>query len=588
MKKALLFVLIWITSCGIHAAPLPAAEAFHVKAELLDPNSFKLSWQIKPGYFLYSERIHFSTAPDSNADFSIMHLPNATVKTDKHGRHYKTYRHHLSIPLAVLGKKNGESIIELRYQGCSDDGFCYPPEKRQIKLNIDNNLALTAVTLEKPISLEKTQKHSQLDSINDLLKKQPLFMIILTFFGFGLLLSLTPCVLPMVPVLYGIIIGHGSKLSTHKAFLLSLSYVVAMSATYALVGAVVALLGKNLQIIMQSPWVVGFFSLVFIALAFSMFGYYELRIPVSWQTKLANANRQIKGGHYLGAAAMGCLSTLILSPCVTAPFIGALGYIARSGHILSGSLALFALGFGMGLPLLFIGASTGKWLPKAGRWMSSVNAFFGLLLLAVAIHLLGRILLPPITMALWASLLIFTGIYCGALTQATSTQAKFYQGLGLISLLYGLLILIGVSMGNTNPLQPLAGLSFHAQTKSNLSQKLVKTLNEAQQALALAYGKPVFIDFYADWCASCQKMEAIFQEPKIQKLLKQFVLVKVDITANNEQTSALLNFFNVIAPPTFLFFNKKGLEETDLRLVGEISAQKLLHQLHQLHQAQAT
>lgn len=583
MKKWLLFSTLILSSFINYASPLPAAEVFQVEAKQIDPNTFSLNWQIKPGYFLYSDRIKLTEQPGSNIHLGTLRFPETLKKTDLRGRTYDIYRQQLSLPVPVLGEQPGETLVNLYFQGCSDDGFCYPPETRQIKLAIDKNLALSQVDIETQATQEQVATQQPTSDIEAVFTNNRWFMVILSFFGFGLLLSFTPCVLPMVPVLSGIIVGHGENLSTRKAFLLSLSYVLSMSVTYAVVGAVVALLGSNLQIAMQSPWVISLFSLIFVLLALSMFGYYELRLPVSWQAKLAGLSRRQGGGHYLGAAVMGCLSTLILSPCVTAPLIGALSYIAHSGNIVLGSITLFFLGLGMGTPLLLIGISAGKWLPQAGQWMNTVKAFFGVLLLAVAIYLLGRILPSLLIMGLWASLLVFSGIYCGALTSALTKQAKFSQGLGIMLLVYGLLVLIGASMGSSNPLQPLTGLQVTAAAaKNNPSSPhvIVKTVGELQQAIVKARGKPVMIDFYADWCTSCQIMEATtFKDPRVEKALKDFVVLKVDITANSKQNKALLSQFNVVAPPTFLFFNKNGDEQENLRLVGETPANKFLQQL---------
>lgn len=581
MKKWLLFSILCVASFINYANPLPAAEIFQVATKRLDPNTFVINWQVKPGYFLYSDRIKITEQAETNTHLGIIRFPSALKKTDQQGRTYTIYRNQLSLPVAILGKQPGETLIDVHFQGCADEGFCYPPETKQIKLTIDNNLALSNASMETVSTEFHSVAQQPANEIEAVFINHHWAIVILSFFGFGLLLSFTPCVLPMIPVLSGIIVGHGKDLSARKAFFLSLSYVLSMSITYAIVGAVVALLGNNLQIAMQSSWVISLFSLVFVLLALSMFGFYELRLPVSWQAKLASASRSQSSGHYLSAAVMGCLSTLILSPCVTAPLIGALGYIAHNGSIAFGSLTLFFLGLGMGTPLLLIGISAGKWLPKAGKWMKAVKAFFGVMLFAVAIYLLERILPGPLVMVLWACLLIFSGVYCGALTQALTNHDKFRQSLGLILLIYGLLVLIGASMGNTNPLQPLAGFQITSGTK-NIPSETVKTVSDLRQAIANAKGKSIMLDFYADWCTACRVMEAtIFKDPRVEKALKDFVVLRVDITANKEQAKALLSQFNVVAPPTFLFFNKQGDEQTKLRLIGETSAIEFVKQLNQ-------
>lgn len=593
MRNWLLILIVWLVSLTTHASPLPAAEVFQVESKRIDPNTFVINWQVKPGYFLYSDKIKITEQANSNTQVGRISFPKPSNKTDSQGRVYTVYRDQLSLPVAVLGTQPGESLIDIHFQGCADDGFCYPPETKQIRLTVDKGLALAEVNLEiTAIKIEEQKDHSEQANnseateskqIEAIFKDNHWLVIMLSFLGLGLLLSFTPCVLPMVPVLSGIIVGHGKDLSTRKAFLLSLSYVLSMSLTYALVGALVAGLGSNLQIAMQSPTIIVIFSLIFVVLALSMFGYYELRLPLAWQTKLGSLSRSQSGGHYLGAALMGCLSTLILSPCVTAPLIGVLGYIASSGNIAFGSLALFFLGLGMGLPLLLIGTSAGKLLPKAGLWMNRVKAFFGVMLLAVAIYLLERVLPGPLVMGLWACLLIFSGIFCGAFIRGVTNQDKFSQGLGLILLVYGLLILVGASMGSNNPLQPLSPAQA-SEAKNNTNSKTMTTVSSLNEALSRAKGKPILLDFYADWCASCKILEATtLKDRRIVELLKNFVVLKADVTNNNEESKALLSQFNVIAPPTFLFLNQDGDEQLDLRLVGEFSANELFKKLSTLN-----
>lgn len=575
------FLVVILSSLSFfsNASPLPAEKAFQTQVQQIDPNNFVINWQIKPGYFLYADRIKLTEPADSNVHLGAIRFPETIQKTDKQGRVFNVYRKNLALQVPVLGEQPGESLIKLNYQGCSDKGFCYPPKTKQIKLTIDKDLALSSLNIETADAVSEPVENQ--DSIENVIRNHHWSFVILSFWVFGLLLSFTPCVLPMIPVLSGIIVGHGAKLSTRKAFFLSLSYVLSMSVTYAIVGAVVAKLGANLQVLMQNFWAIGLFSLIFILLALSMFGFYELRLPVSWQARLAKLNRSQESGHYLSAAIMGCLSTLILSPCVTAPLIGALGYIAQSGNVVLGSATLFFLGLGMGTPLLLIGTSAGKFLPKAGKWMNAVKAFFGLVLVIVALFLLERILPKSLIMVFWAALFVFSGIYCGALKSAKTKQRKFSQGLGLMLLLYGLLILIGAGMGNINPLQPLArSEKFNPATTNN--PQTVKSVSDLQQAIADAKGKPIMLDFYADWCRSCQVIEAtLFNDPHIMKALEDFVVVRVDLTANKAQEQAILNQFKVVAPPTFLFLNREGQEQGNLRLVGEPSKKEFLSQLNE-------
>ena len=579
------FVSLYFFSPLLRAEPLPADEVFKISTTLVDPNSFFITWKIKPGYFLYADRIKVFAHKSSRAEIGLLQFPPTVIKKDSLGHTYAVYRNELVLPVPILGQQEGRSILNVDFQGCSDAGFCYPPEKYSVQLHIDGKLALTSVKLRSQHELITASQDNQQDQIGALFHTHYWPATLALFFGLGLLLAFTPCVLPMVPVLSGIIVGHGA-ISTRKAFGLSLSYVLSMATTYAFIGVSVALLGENLQMAFQSPLIISLFSGLFVILSLSMFGLFDLKFPTSWQAKLAQSTRRQSTGHYLGAAIMGCLSTLVLSPCVTAPLVGALGYIAQTGNVLFGGAALFALGLGMGAPLLLIGASAGKWLPKAGPWMNAVKSFFGVLLLAVAIMLLARILPAPLTMALWAVLLIFTGVYSGAFTYGTSHREKFKQSIGLAFFIYGLLLLIGASMGGENPLKPLEKFTLqNTQTTqgSNASDIIVTSGAELNNQLSKALGKPVLLDFYADWCTSCKVMEATtFLDKTLQKTLQQWVVIKVDITQNTADQRALLKKYHVIAPPTFIFIDAKGQEFTDSRLVGEISSQDFIKQLRGL------
>lgn len=408
MKKWLLFFICCFTTIIGYTAPPPPGQIFQVKVNLVDLNTFTVNFQIKAQHFLYSNSIKLEPEHNSIMQLGPLRLPPTLEKTDKRGQKYTVYRDKVSIPIAILGNKPGKTSLQLSYQGCSDDGFCYPPEEQKIQLVINDKLELSQVSLMEIENKSATLPIQPKGELSKIFESNNWAMILITFYGLGLLLSFTPCILPMVPVLSGIIIGHGKEITTRKAFFLSLSYVLSMSLTYAIVGAVVALLGSNLQISMQSPWSIGFLSVIFVLLALSMFGFYEFKLPNSWQAKIGSTSRNQRGGHYLGAAIMGCLSTLILSPCVTAPLIGVLTYIAQTKNVLLGCLTLLVLGLGMGTPLLLIGTSAGKWLPESGSWMNTIKAFFGVLFIAVAILLISRIAPAVVNMALWASLLIFS------------------------------------------------------------------------------------------------------------------------------------------------------------------------------------
>ncbi|MCH9689335.1 MAG: protein-disulfide reductase DsbD [Gammaproteobacteria bacterium] len=593
MKRILFFLsislLLTIATPGFSEPP-SAESVFKLKAVMHDPNTFFLEWQIKPGYFLYRDRLHLADSKAQFSELAPLKLPQAKTKIDGLGQTVSIYRNKLRIPVGIVGLSPGEDILNLRYQGCSDDGFCYPPEFASIKLTIDTQLALTKVILIPPTPIKNISSTATpaapptlntINIINTHFAGHHWLITLLIFGGLGILLSLTPCVLPMIPVLSGILVGHGKNLSTKKAFFLSLTYVLSMSLTYAAIGAIVAILGENLQVLLQSPLAITSFSIIFVILALAMFDVYELKLPTSWQAKLSSMSYKQSSGHYLGVAIMGCLSTLILSPCVTAPLIGALGFIAQTGNVLLGSAALFFLGLGMGLPLLLIGASLGRWLPHAGHWMNTIKHIFGLMLLAIAIYLMNRLLPPFISMLLWAGLLIFSGLILGAFKKASSNLMRFVRGLGILLLSYGLLILIGAGLGNTNPLKPLMQTKKH-HPSSTLTVTNMKQLEAILQE-AIEKKQPVLLDFYADWCTSCKVIESTtLNNPDILNALTHIKLIKVDVTASNHESRALLHEFDVIAPPTFVFIGASGHENEALRLVGNISVSNVLTNLKSL------
>lgn len=563
-----------LTTTAAPPNPPPANTVFQLHVKAHDPNTLLLTWDIRSGYFLYRDRINFTQSAEGFVELTGLKLPPAKTKTNTLNQKVLIYRKNLRIPVNIIGIHSGETILDIHYQGCADDGFCYPPESRAIKLSISPELALTHAEL---ISQAKSKTIS---TPNSAFTHHTWPITLLIFLGLGLLLSLTPCVLPMIPVLSGILVGHGKDLSTRKAFLLSLTYVLSMSCTYAAIGAAVTLMGENFQVLLQTPWAITLFSLLFVVLALSMLGAYDLKLPTSWQAKLANVSYHQATGHYLGAAAMGCLSTLILSPCVTAPLIGALAYIAQTGDVLLGTASLFFLGLGMGLPLLLIGASLGRWLPHAGSWMHTIKFIFGAMLLSIAIYLMSRLLPPFIIMLLWSCLLVFSGVTFGALRTAKSKLERLFRGLGIILLAYGLLILFGASQGGTDPLKPL--LLSHSHTTPS---RVITTLSEAEQALekAAKQHQPVMLDFYADWCTACKALEATtLREPTVQAALKNILLLKIDLTPNNHESRALLHEFKVIAPPTFIFIDASGKERSALRLVGDVSAPTLQTNLQAL------
>lgn len=580
MKRLLvLYCLLFPILCFSTQQPLDVNKAFHFSSSIRDPNTLTLQWEIKPGYFLYKDRFHFDNKTPNLFSLGKFTLPKGKTKIHAALGNYQIYRNKLKIYMPILGKTAQTGTLLITYQGCADSGFCYPPTSKRLSIVFNKQFAATKMTVinHNPI----IKKQSELETVEQLLNGHNAILISIGFFVFGLLLSFTPCVLPMLPILSGIIIGQG-KIAISKAFRLSLTYVLSMSLTYAIIGLFVAMLGYNLQIALQNPWVISIFAGLFILLAFSMFGFYHFTLPSRFQIWFSHLSKSQTSGTYFGVAIMGCLSTLILSPCVTPPLVGALSFIANAGNILLGGLALFSLGLGMGIPLLLITTTFSKVLPKVGAWMNTINILFGILLLAVAITLISRIIPNQVTMVLWAILFVISSMYMGALRFNTKTNwGKLSQGIGLLMLVYGILLLIGASTGKGDLFQPLAGFHLTSNKNPQQSQPLkfqsVKNLKEVKTILAREKGKRIILDFYADWCVSCKVMEQnVFTDEKVIKALSTAVLLKVDVTKNTLEDQTLEKYFNVIAPPTFIFFGPEEQERKHFRLVGNIGLQKFL------------
>ncbi len=595
IKRIFITLSLLLPLFALANPPLPADKAFKIQVNKYDPNTIKIQWKIAPNYFLYKNCLQIINKDEKVIKLGMINYPVPQMKTNRQGQLFPVYHNKLTLNVPMLSESPGENIIEVRFQGCSDEGFCYPPERRLIKVAFSPSLAITNVNLEaieqqtpnksKPIkNITKKMEAEVTTDFNKLFSSNSWIVIVFSFFGFGLLLAFTPCILPMVPVLSGIIVGHGPNITTRKAFLLSLTYVLSMSITYGIIGAVIALLGSNLQIVMQSPWAIIIFSAIFVLLALSMFDLYSIKLPITLQNKLAGITKSHSGGHFLNAAILGSMSILVLSPCVSAPLIGALSYIAQTGDIALGLISLFFLSFGMGIPLLLIGTSAGKLLPKAGNWMNTIKHLFGILMLGIAIYLLSRIIPNLYTMLLWASLSIFSGVFIKPFTSTKTNQDKIKQGLAIILIGYGLLILYGASSGHSNPMQPLRS-DCQSVTKYNTKIVVVKTLKEAQKAIDSAKKKntPVVLYFYANWCASCHVISnTTLKNEDILSQLERVLIIKVDLTKNNGDTKELLNHFHVVAPPTFMFIDNKGNFLPVTQLVGEISAKELLTQLMKL------
>ncbi len=574
--------------------PLCAAEGFNLldglggQDDILDPDDafqisydsqpgqFKVNWVIAEGHYLYRDKVKISTDDASIVAKPLIQSAGEAKDDPIFNKTLYVYHHFAdaALPYQYTDSGDKEVTFKVKYQGCSEiSGICYPPQTKQFTVKLSPISTAQAAAIENNLS----EPVSEQDEIANALRSGNTWFTLLIFFGAGLLLAFTPCVFPMIPILSGIIVGHGENITTRKAFYLSLVYVLAMAMTYTIVGILVGLSGENIQAWFQNPWIIGSFAAIFVVLSLSMFGFYDLQMPASIQSKLANISNSQQGGHIVGVAIMGFLSALIVGPCVTAPLVGALIYIAETGDAVLGGLALFSLSMGMGAPLLVIGASAGKFLPKAGTWMDAVKAVFGVLLLGLAIWLLERVAPAAATMALWAALIIVSAIYMGAMDSLTADSSgwkKLWKGLGVLLLIYGIIIVIGLAGGNRNIFQPLKGLAGIAGTTvavEHLSFKQIKGVDglNAELAKAKAAGKSVMLDFYADWCVSCKEMEALtFADPAVKKALEGVVLLQADVTPNDDKDTELYKHFGIIGPPSIMFFGADGEERRNYRVVG--------------------
>ncbi|MBU2870671.1 protein-disulfide reductase DsbD [Colwellia sp. E2M01] len=548
-------------------------------------NQLVVSFNIAPGYYLYRHQFKFK---GNEIHFLPVDLPQGVDHEDEFFGVQKIFTGTVSFPVK-LEQVSSDGSIKIRYQGCAEKGLCYAPKSQIITLSeITTPSSTTTSTSSLTANNEKindtrvapvaksqlTEQKSEQHQLSDMLKQDNLLLTLLAFFAGGLLLSFTPCVFPMYPILTGIIVGQGDKLTTKKAFVLSFSYVQGMAVTYTLLGVVVALAGAKFQAIFQDPIVLIALSFLFIFLALSMFGVFNLALPSSWQNKLNNISNQQKGGAITGVLIMGALSALVASPCTTAPLTGALLYISQTGDVLLGASALYALSLGMGLPLLVLGSSGGKLLPKAGAWMNIIKNIFGLLLLAVPIFLVERFIPVAASQALWALLILASATYFYVTNQNSAAK---HQGngfwYGFRSLIIFLMLFFGANLAyqtvfpNTNTL---------VENAHNSNFKQVVTLSELDSEIAVAnqQGKTVMLDLYADWCIACKEFEKYtFVDPKVQASLSNTVWLQVDMTDFDSADNAeLVKHFNVLGLPTILFFDLQGNELTDQRTTGFMKA----------------
>ncbi len=606
---------------------LPPELAFLPQVVSAHHNAIELRWQIEDGYYLYRDKLSFSIEQADGLAVSSEFVSEGQEQFDEFFGNVHVLRDTADARLNLGGADvagfakaapaNGQLIIN--YQGCADIGVCFPPTTTTLPLSFSagtsspsdadlialvgsiatnsggGGLITTAETASASGALLRVADsptlplQSEQDRLTSLLGSSSIWLTIATFFGLGLLLAFTPCVLPMIPILSSLIVGQREKVSTGRAFQLSAVYVLVMASTYALVGIAVGLSGYNIQAFLQHPAVLTGIAMLFVVLSLSMFGFYELQMPTKVQNKLTQWSNKQGGGQFSGVAAMGFISTLIVGPCITAPLAGALLYIAKTGDAVVGGAALFALGLGMGAPLLLIGTSAGKLVPRAGAWMNTTKHIFGILMIAMAIYMLSRFLPSSVSMALYALLAIMSGVYLGAFERLTrgNNWQMIGKTAGIAVGLYGIALLVGALAGGGSYLKPLGGFTGtasgggeaadHRDGEHALPFQVVKSVSELEQVIgdATAQGRPVMLDFYADWCISCKEMEAFtFTDNRVQQLLSNAIVLQADVTANDKLDKELLKHFDLFGPPGIIFYNSAGAELTPARVVGFMNADK--------------
>ncbi|MFW2557881.1 protein-disulfide reductase DsbD [Aliarcobacter butzleri] len=559
MKKILLLLILFIYSFSLELANkvLEPEEAFKVKF-IKNEDSLNIKFELGKDIYLYHDKLQINILKPQKIEITKeLNIPKP-VNYEEFIVHFDDLN--LTIPYNLLKSKvdSKEFEIELKFQGCSKAGLCYAPMSQKQILMFDENIENKNINLE---NLNET------DSIANNLKEKNLLLVLLTFFGFGLLLSLTPCVFPMIPILSSIIVGASKNetMTASRGFFLSLVYVLSMSIAYTIAGVVAGIFGANLQVALQNPYVLVIFALIFVALAFSMFGYFEIRLPQAIQNRVNKTTDGKEKQGILGIAIMGFLSALIVGPCVAPPLAGALVYIGQTGDAILGGLALFVMSLGMGVPLLLIGLGAGKFMPKPGGWMESITKIFGIVMLGVAIWLLDRVLDASIIIYLWALLLLGSAIYL-KIYQHILTQL-----ITVVIFILGVILFVGAISGATNLLNPLEKFTSSKMTQvfdEKLIFKKIKNIQELELAIKNS-NKPVMLDFWASWCVSCKELEEItFQDEQVINKLQEFTLLKADVTENNDEDKALQKKFGVVGPPALIFWDKDKNEIQASRIIG--------------------
>ena len=560
--------------------PLPAEQAFKLSAILLDNNMLAVRWLVQPDYYLYKDKISFSV---DEASIENIKFPDATIKNDEFFGEVSVYNTPLEIQIELNNIQKDYVLVTIKHQGCWEGGVCYPPQVDRLEVGLEGSKKAPIpsnekVTLDENIVSEKFQQGG-------------LALFIAAFLA-GLALSWTPCVYPMVPILSGIIIGQKEKPSNLNALLMSITFVLSMSVAYGLIGASAGYFGAgiNLQAIMQTPWVLFVFSCIFILLSLSMFGFYDIQLPSGIQTKLTSISNSQSGGSFVGVSIMGFLSALIVGPCVT-PFLAtALSYVIAGGSAAKGGASLFAMGLGMGVPLIIICGWGVNALPKAGPWMENVKRVFGFAMIAVALYLLDRILYPLLSLILWALLFTVAPIMLGVfknLSRSLSLAGIVFRLFSILFLVYGLMLWVLVAKGGGDIQQPLDAIIYGDKIEASNTVAFQIIDDETQlDSLILktkSNKKPLVLKFYAEWCIACKKLErVVFKDSTVNQSLKDSMTYTVDVTKNTQINQSILSRFSLVGPPAILFF-KDGKEIRSQRIIGEVSAKELSNRLNSLN-----
>ena len=563
-------------------------KAFRFSARAVDPQTVEIAYRIADGYYMYRERFKFGTDPGA-VKTGIAEFPKGEVHDDPFFGKTETYRKELRIRLPIEDSAGIERFrLKVGSQGCADVGVCYVPQEQSAEIRLAAMSAdprggdpLTKLGLNSPseggASIFSDRIAQGLIGGDDssfvrVLESGRIWAALAFFFVAGIALAFTPCVLPMVPILSGIIVGEGRQATRKRALLLSLCYVLGMAVTYTAIGVAAALSGQMLAATLQSAWVLGIFALIFVILALSMFGFYELNLPSGIHARLISASHRLPGGHYGGVVIMGMLSAAIVSPCVAAPLAGVLLYISQTRDVWLGGSALLAMALGMGVPLLVVGVSEGALLPKSGPWMKTVKQVFGALLLGVAVWIVSPVIPVAAQMFAWGALLIVCAMYLRAIEPLSAHAGgwpRLWKGVGVVALLCGAAMVVGALAGARDPLHPLGGLAAAAGEGSrSFGFERIKTVAELDARLVSA-GRTVMLDFYADWCVSCKEMERFtFSDERVQARLATVTLLQVDVTRNSAEDQALLKRFRLFGPPGIIFFDPAGKEIVGLRVIG--------------------